>query len=140
MQDKMVTKKLYLYFPKSEIERPIVYNLIREYNLIVNIIRSKVTPNEEGYLSLEITGKPEDIEKGFDYLKNLDVEIHIGNVGVIWDASRCTHCGNCVVHCPTEALHFKNTATREIDFDESKCVECLACLTNCPYGVCTSLV
>ena len=51
----MITKKVYLYFPKSETDKPIVYQLIKDYNLVVNIYRAKVTPEEEGFLSLEIT-------------------------------------------------------------------------------------
>ena len=46
-----ITRKLYLYFPKSETEKPIVYKLVKDYGLIINIFRAKVTPEEEGYLS-----------------------------------------------------------------------------------------
>jgi len=134
----MITKKVYLYFPKSETDKPIVYQLIKEYNLIVNIYRAKVTPEEEGYLSLEISGTEEDMDRGFDYLSGFDVNIHSGNIGLLWDADRCAHCGNCIVHCPTGALHFIDLTSRTVSFNEDKCVECLACINNCPYDVCSS--
>lgn len=134
----MVTRKVYLYFPKSETDKPIVCKMIQNYELSINIFRAKVTPEEEGYLSLEITGDEENIAKAFEYLNEFDVVIHAGNKGVHWDGPRCTHCGNCISHCPTEALHIKDRTTREVSFNEEKCVECLACLNSCPFDVCTS--
>lgn len=134
----MITKKVYLYFPKSETDKPIVCELIRNYDLTINIFRAKVTPEEEGYLSLEITGTSENIERAFEYLNGFDVTIHAGTKGVHWDEEHCTHCGNCISHCPTAALFFAEPETRTIGFDEGKCIECLSCITNCPFGICTS--
>lgn len=134
----MITKKTYLYFPKSETERPIVYHLVKDYDLVVNIFRAKVTPEDEGYLSLDITGTEENIERALAYLRTFEIEIHLGDKGLIWDEPRCTHCGNCLVHCPTHALHFADVRTRRVGFAEDRCVECLSCITNCPYGVCSS--
>lgn len=134
----MVTKKVYLYFPKSETDKPIVYQLIKEYNLVVNIYRAKVTPEEEGYLSLEISGTQEDLERAYTYLNKFEVEIHVGNKGLQWDSEKCAHCGNCIVHCPTEALHFVDKDSRTVGFDENKCVECLACIPSCPFAACSS--
>ncbi|NLZ18123.1 MAG: 4Fe-4S binding protein [Desulfobulbaceae bacterium] len=133
-----ITKKIYLYFPKSETEKPIVYQLVKDFNLIINIFRAKVTPEEEGYLSLDVTGQEADIERAFAYLSTLEVVIHVGNKGLRWDAERCTHCGACVVHCPTGALAFADTATRRLAFTEDVCVECHACIPACPFGACSS--
>ncbi|MGI6656824.1 MAG: NIL domain-containing protein [Desulfobulbus sp.] len=132
------TKNIYLYFPKSETEKPIVYRLVKDYDLIVNIFRAKVTSEEEGYLSLEVTGTPENIERAFAYLDSFDVQIHTSRKSVLWDAERCTHCGACVVHCPPRALSFVDQASRTIGFCEENCVECLACITACPFGACSS--
>ena len=43
-----VTKKMMLYFPKCECETPIIYYLVKDYDLMVNVFRAKVTPEEEG--------------------------------------------------------------------------------------------
>ncbi|MCL2340587.1 MAG: 4Fe-4S binding protein [Proteobacteria bacterium] len=134
----MITKKVSLYFPKTETDKPIVYQLVKNYDLVVNIFRAKVTPEEEGYLSLEVTGDQENIDRAFAFLATFDVVIHAGNKGLHWDDSRCTHCGACVVHCPTRALAIADRATRAIAFDEDECVECLACIAACPFGACSS--
>lgn len=134
----MITKKIYLYFPKSETEKPIVYQLVKEFDLIVNIFRAKVTPDEEGYLSLEVTGNQENIDRAFAFLYGFDVVIHAGDKSVHWDEGRCTQCGACVVHCPPGALFITDAATRTIAFREDNCVECLACIAACPFGACSS--
>jgi ferredoxin len=134
----MITKKIYLYFPKSETEKPIVYRLVKEFDLVVNIFRAKVTPEEEGYLSLEVTGTEENIDRAFTFLSGFDVVIHAGNKSVRWDESRCAQCGACVVHCPTGSLSIVDRATRTIVFCEDTCVECLACVAACPFGACSS--
>ncbi len=134
----MVTKKVFLYIPKSEIEQPIIYRLVKEYDLVVNIYRANVTPEEEGYLSLEITGTKEDIERAYSFLNEFEVEVHAGDLGLQWNSEQCAHCGNCIVHCPTGALHYLDNESRTVGFDEEKCVECLACLPNCPFNACSS--
>ena len=136
----MITKKIYLYFPKSETEKPIVYHLVKDYDLIVNIFRAKVTPEEEGYLSLEVTGTQENIDRAFAFLATFDVVIHAGNKGVHWDENRCVHCCVCVVHCPTGALAVVDRPTRTVTFNEDGCVECLACIPACPFDACSSAI
>jgi len=133
-----VTKKLMLFFPRCECEKPIIYHLVKDHNLVVNVYRAKVTPEEEGYLVLDVTGTEEDIEKAMDFVKTFNVSINPTGKGVIRDEERCTHCGHCVTHCPTGALHIVDEATREVGYSEAKCIECLACIRVCPYGACTS--
>jgi len=133
-----VTKKLMLFFPRCECEKPIIYHLVKDHNLIVNVFRAKVTPDEEGYLVLDVTGTEEDIQRGMNFVTTFNVSINYSGKGVILDENRCTHCGNCIPHCPTEALHIANRATREVAYSETKCIECLACIRVCPFGACSS--
>jgi ferredoxin len=133
------TKRLLLYFPKSETEKPIVYHLVKDYDLVINIFRAKVTPDEYGYLVLDVTGTDEDIERGMDFVRTLNVRIDEANKGVQWDRGACTDCGACLAHCPTKALHLANEKTRKIAFAGELCIECLSCIDNCPYGACSSI-
>ncbi|MFO8003054.1 NIL domain-containing protein [Thioalkalivibrio sp.] len=134
------TRKLYLYFPKSETEKPIVYHMVKDYDLVINIFRAKVTPEEEGYLVLDVTGEEANIDKALEFLDEFDVEINsAGKRGFRWESEVCTHCGNCLPHCPTAALQIADPRTREIQFVEEQCIECLACMPNCPYGACRSV-
>ena len=135
----MITKKYFLYFPKSETEKPLVYNLVKDYDLIINIFRAKVTPDEEGYLILDISGTEENIKRGIEFVKTLNVRVNETVRGLRWDENKCTSCTNCIPHCPTKALYIEDLKTRRVAFDEEKCIECLNCLKNCPFNACTSV-
>ena len=134
----MITRKLLLRFAKTETERPIIYHLVKEFDLVINIFRARVTSAEEGFLVLDVTGEESAIERGMASLAQFNVTVDPVNKGVRWDADKCTHCGNCVPHCPTDALHIPDRKTMRIAFDEEACIECLACLKNCPFGACAS--
>jgi len=134
----VITKKLFLRFPKCETEKPIVYHLVKDYGLIINIFRALVTADEEGFLVLDVTGTEQAIEDGMKFVKTFNVSIDPVNKGVLWDEQQCTHCGNCVPHCPTRALSIPDRRSMRVTFTEERCVECLACLKNCPYGACSS--
>jgi ferredoxin len=133
-----ITRKLMLFFPKCECEKPIIYHLVKDYNLIVNVFRARVTPEEEGYLVLDVTGTEADIEKGLEFVKTFNVTINTTGKGVARDEDRCTHCGQCVSHCPTGALRIEDSATRQVIYNEADCIECLACIRACPFGACAS--
>jgi ferredoxin len=135
----MTTKRVMFSFPKSETEKPIVYNLVKNYNLVINIFRAKVTPEEYGYLVLDLSGSEQDIRRGIEYVQTFKVDVDEAGVGVRWDVQKCTHCGNCLPHCPTKALRFSDAASRTVAFYPGDCVECLSCLQNCPFGACSSL-
>ena len=80
-----ITKKLMLFFPRCECEKPIIYHLVKDYNLVVNVYRAKVTPEEEGYLVLDVTGTEEDIERAMAFVKTFNVSINYSGKGVIRD-------------------------------------------------------
>ncbi len=138
MNDTLETRKLMLYFPKCETEKPIVYHLVKNYDLIINIFRAKVTPEDEGFLVLDVTGSEEDIENGIEYIRSFNVEVREDEKGLKWEEERCVSCGNCVPHCPTEALSYRDRREMKVVFDDEKCIECLSCIPNCIYGACSS--
>ncbi len=84
-----VTKKLMLFFPRYDSEAPIIYHLVKDYNLVVNVYRAKVTPEEEGYLVLDVSGREEDIQAGMAFVDTFDVVINLTGKGVTRDNDRC---------------------------------------------------
>ncbi|HPS83330.1 MAG TPA: 4Fe-4S binding protein [Bacteroidales bacterium] len=135
----MSTKKLLLRFPKCETEKPIVYQLVKDYNLMINIFAAKVTQDQEGFLVLDITGEDEWIEKGMDYVRSFGVIIQAVDSGIVRNLDLCTHCGNCLSHCPTHALHVADRTTMKVELNQSLCIACSACIVNCPFGACSSV-
>lgn len=126
-------------FPADVSEKPIITYLVRDYNLEVNIYRAQVNKNEEGYMVLDISGSEENIEAGIRHLEDIRVQVSEKNKGLQWNDEICTGCGNCLTHCPTEALHIPDRSTMAVAFNDQRCIECLACIKNCPFGACTSL-
>lgn len=133
-----VTRKMMFFFPKCECEKPIIYHLVKDYDLIVNVFRAKVTPEAEGYLVLDLTGTEENIAKAVAFVRTFNVTVSTAGKGVTWCRDKCTHCGACLSHCPTHALRLRAPATREIMFDDEKCIECLACIRVCPFAACAA--
>lgn len=134
-----ITKKIMLFFPECETESPIVYHLVKDYDLMINIFRAKVTPEEEGYLVLDITGSDGNIHQATEWLQSLGIIVNETDKGVKWDQNRCVQCGSCVPHCPTGALSIPDRSTMEIRFESNKCIECLSCIKVCPYEAVTSI-
>jgi len=134
-----ITERVILNFPKFIAGQPIITQLIKEFDLEINIYRARVTPNKEGYIAIDITGEESLIQDGLEFIQSLNVDINLTMNSLLWDKNRCTECGNCVPHCPTGALHVKDNRTRQIDFHRDKCIECLSCIENCPFGACTSI-
>ncbi|MFH1593498.1 MAG: NIL domain-containing protein [Candidatus Omnitrophota bacterium] len=127
----MITKRIVLKFPTKLIDKPIVYKLVKDFNLVFNILRARVTPKEEGELVIELRGPKERCAEGIKYLDDLGVKIEPLNGDVTRDEESCTHCGACVTICPTEALHM-DRKTMKIIFDATKCIVCELCVSGCP--------
>ena len=100
----MTKKRLVLTFPPELLDQPITYHLIKDYELMVNILRANVTPDEEGRLVIEMSGEKSAIDKGIKYLSGLGVKIQPVAQDVKWYKERCDHCTACIPICPTGAL------------------------------------
>lgn len=127
----MVSKRIVLTFPHKLVDQPIICKLVKDYDLSFNILQAKITPREEGVMVLELSGTKEHYADGIKYLTKLGVKVEPLSQDVTRDESRCTHCGACVVVCPTGAL-FMEAKTRKVIFDNKKCIACELCVKACP--------
>jgi len=126
-----ISKSIVLHFPKRLVDRPIVSALVRDFNLDFNILKASVTPEEEGLLVLEVSGKRSDYDKGIEYLAKTGVRIQSLSQDVTRNEERCTHCGACITICPTAAFELE-PLTRRVSFLDEKCVACELCIKACP--------
>ncbi|MFH1096689.1 MAG: NIL domain-containing protein [Candidatus Desantisbacteria bacterium] len=125
-------KRVVLTFPKQTIEEPITYHLIRDYDLMVNILSAKVNPNEEGRMVIELIGQNERLNNGIEYLKGLGVAIQPLAQDVTWDEQKCIHCTACIPLCPSHALSVDRSQML-VSFNSDRCIVCGLCLQACPY-------
>ena len=127
----MISKRIVLHFPQRLVDKPIVYRLIKDFNLEFNILKAYVTPQEEGLMVLELRGEDSEYEKGLEYLRNSGVKIQPLSEDIVRNSAKCTDCGVCVTVCPAQAL-VVDPATRKVVFDEAKCIACELCIRICP--------
>jgi Pyruvate/2-oxoacid:ferredoxin oxidoreductase delta subunit len=128
----MTKKRLVLNFSPALVDQPLTYHLVKDFDLMINILRGVVTPNQPGRLVVEITGKKKSIEDGIQYLRSLGVEIQNLAQDIKWHEDKCTQCTACIPICPTKALTV-NRATMEVSYDRDRCIACELCIAVCPF-------
>jgi len=126
-----VSKRIVLHFPRSCVDQPIIYHLVKDYGLMLNILKASISPNEEGLLVLELSGERENYEKGVRYLADIGISIQPLSRDINRNDARCTHCGACVTVCPSGAFVVESPS-RKIRFLDKKCVVCGLCIRACP--------
>jgi len=127
----VVSKRIVLHFPRRLVDRPIVYKLIKDYGLELNILKASITPDEEGLMVLELRGEQDNYDKGIKYLTKTGVRIQSLSQNVTRNEERCTHCGACITICPTGAFEVE-PLTRRVIFHNEKCLACGLCIKACP--------
>ncbi len=77
----MARKQVTLIFPQHLIKEPVIYMMSKEYEVIPNIRRAKVT-EQMGEVTLEIEGAEENLKRAVVYLekKGVKVEPVVGDV------------------------------------------------------------
>ncbi len=127
----LVTKRIVLRFPQRLVERPIIYRLVKDYDLEFNILKASITPEQEGLLVLELKGDQKEYDKGIDFLVKGGVRIQSLSQDVTRNEERCTSCGACITVCPAGAFEV-DPETREVLFNNEKCIACGLCIPACP--------
>jgi L-aspartate semialdehyde sulfurtransferase ferredoxin len=125
----MAHQRVVLTFQRWQLDQPITYKLVKQFDLVPNILQAKVTP-DEGRMSLELSGLEQNIEEGIKWLKEQQVIVDPLATGLGVDKDSCVDCGACTAVCPTGALEFDKDWT--LVYDEDRCILCLACVPACP--------
>jgi len=125
------SKKIVLHFPPDLADKPIIYHLVKDYNMEFNVLKASVTPKKEGLLVLELSGDRKEYDAAIDFLKKSGVKVQPLVKDIARQEDRCTHCGACVTICPAGAF-VVDPVTRRIDFIGDKCITCDLCLRVCP--------
>jgi len=127
----MTSKRIVLHFPRRLVDQPIVYKLVKDFDLKFNILKASVTPKEEGLMVLELNGEDGNFKQGIAYLEQSGVKIQPLSQDLVRNEEKCTHCGACVPICPAAAFEI-DPVTRKIIFYEDKCIACELCIKICP--------
>jgi ferredoxin len=95
-------KRFIIRFKRNTIDKPVVYKLAKDYDLVFNILRANVSPKADSIMVLEIEGEKENFEKGIRYLKDMGLDLEPIEQDINRDEQKCVHCGVCTSVCPPE--------------------------------------
>lgn len=123
-------KKLVFTFPPRLSKKPLTYHLVKDYDLVVNIIRAKIEEGETGVLVVELQGPRANFEAGVEFVRSLGVDVQQLAKDITLSRERCVDCGACVGVCPPEALYLGDDA--RLVFEPEKCILCESCVRACP--------
>ena len=70
----MPSQTIRLIYPPNLLDVPIINQLIRRFDLTINIIRAEVTPRE-GWVDLQLTGSTSTIESAITWLSSQGVDV-----------------------------------------------------------------
>lgn len=132
----MYTRIYFLRFPKETCDKPIIYQLVRQYDVEFNILKADILPLREGIMILELKGLRENVKESLLYLKDLGVKVERLAGKIRRDDEKCFQCGACTGICPVGALSIERPGMAVL-FDPEKCTGCGLCVTTCPVRAMT---
>lgn len=127
----MYTRIYFIRFPKETSDKPVIYQLIKEHDVEVNILRADILPQSEGIMIIELKGTKINVKDALRYLQELGVEIERLATKVRRDDEKCFQCGACTGVCPAGALSIRREDMAVL-FDADKCTGCSQCVLICP--------
>ena len=125
-------KRIILRFKRNTRDKRNVDRLVKDYNLVFNILSANIAPKAESIMVMEIEGTEANFKKGIKYLKGLDIDTEPMEQDINRDESKCVSCGLCTSVCAPEALYIKDRRTMKVEFDYHRCVACELCVKVCP--------
>lgn len=70
----MARRRLKLIFGPALVTEPVIYQLGRKFEIVTNIRRADVT-RDHGWVLLEVTGEPDELDRGAEFLESRGVRV-----------------------------------------------------------------
>jgi L-aspartate semialdehyde sulfurtransferase ferredoxin len=70
----MEDRKVRLLYPPTLVNVPVIYQLIKQFEITINILGAKINP-DEGWVDLQVSGNNADIQKALAWLNTLGIEV-----------------------------------------------------------------
>lgn len=125
----MAKKRLDLTFPPRQSLKPVVYHLVKDFDVVPNILRAQIQPGQQGRMVLEVSGSASALAQAVAFLESQGLTVREAASDIRLDESRCVTCGLCTAVCKPRALALVGD---ELVFDKDSCVYCEACVIACP--------
>jgi len=70
----MGRRRLKLIFGPALVKEPVIYQLGRQFEIVTNIRRADVS-RDQGWVLLEVSGDPDELDRGVQYLESRGVTV-----------------------------------------------------------------
>ena len=119
--------KAWLTFSPSIVQKTIISDLIKKFDITFNILRADITP-KGGKMLIEISGTQS--KEATEYLEKEGIKLTPIKKVVKKNDEKCIDCGACISLCPVKAICPAGDWTVEVD--DQLCIGCGFCTFSCP--------
>jgi len=77
-----VARKVWLTFPHDLVERPLIWEVGRNFEVVTNIRQASVS-REIGLVGLELSGEEQEVKRAIDFLTEAGVSVEPVELGVV---------------------------------------------------------
>ncbi len=119
--------KAWLKFSPTIVNKTVISDLIKNYDVTFNILKANITP-KGGKMLIEISGS--EAKEGIEYMEKEGIQLNPIKKVVKKDEKKCMDCGECISLCPVNAIKMDEDWT--VELDNQKCIGCGFCTTSCP--------
>lgn len=125
-------KKLVITFHAQAAEIPLVYLLVKKFDIKINILKAEIRPGKKGNLLAELDADEDKIEEAVKWMEGEGIKCSPVSRKTYYDETKCVHCGNCASACFAGALTI-GPPDWKLNFDPEKCIACELCVKACPH-------
>jgi|YelNatPaOPRAMG01_1025707.scaffolds.fasta_scaffold00088_77 ABC-type methionine transport system ATPase subunit len=72
----IVQKHVRLTYPAHLLNQPLIYNLIKRFDLVTNILKAQVM-TDTGWLEVIVSGEADKIQQGLDWITSQGVQVEM---------------------------------------------------------------
>jgi len=69
-----IERKVHLTYPPHLKDQPLIYELIKKFDVVVNILEANVTP-QEGWLLVAVRGEEQFVKEGLEWMSAQGIEV-----------------------------------------------------------------
>jgi ABC-type methionine transport system ATPase subunit len=70
----MEDRRLRLVYPPTLVNVPVIHQLIKRFDITINILRAEITP-DQGWVEIQITGEKSVVFQAMDWLNSQGIDV-----------------------------------------------------------------
>ncbi len=127
-------QKYVLDYSVQTTSEPLLWHVVKNWDLKINILRAKVSEGQVGNLLVELEHPSEEIfNEAIGWLEKRGVSCTPVSKRLNWKEEACIHCGACTAVCFSGALSMDRESW-QLQVDATRCTACELCIKACPMA------